>query len=266
MADMVIYLALTFWLMVALLEAFAIFKLFEGLVRPRWINLVLLPGMVVAELAYFLAGLLTGASVREAKLVSDEAVGQPAQQPANGIPILSPLLMALLPILSGLALIVTLYKCFDARLVDEFGGVWSRASDQLTQQLGWSLGAWFAIARDMLSLAERLVNALPVVRHWQAALFLYLTLSLAVRIVPLRGNLRSAMASIILIGGIAALVSLAAPRMTAWVRGEWTLLAYVIALLTLTLIIALLVRGLVGLVATVIGRGGGKRTASAKAA
>src|ERR1039457_3488164 len=99
---MFLYVALIFWLLVGLLEAFAIFKLVEGLVRPRWINLVLLPGTVVSEMAHFLAALLTGAAVRDAKLVSDESIGEAPAPSASGIPVISPLLLALLPILSAL--------------------------------------------------------------------------------------------------------------------------------------------------------------------
>ncbi len=261
------YLALTFWLMVGLLEAFAIFRLWEGLVRPRWIHLVLLPGTVVAETAHFLAALLTGAPVREAKLVSDEPVGLADEPPGpQGIPVLSPLLLALLPIVAGVVVIYLLYGNFDRSVVAAFQSAGLRGpsvDSQLTQSLTWRLGGWFQVGRDLLSLAERLVAALPLGgapaggasvlgggdsgQTWKSWLFIYLTACLAIRMVPLRGNLRSGMAAIVLVGLLATGLGKLAGRVDRGLHEAWPLLAYAIALLTLLLLVSLLVRGLVGL-------------------
>jgi hypothetical protein len=248
-----LYVALTFWLMVALLEAYAAFKLFEGLVRPRWINLVLLPGTLVAETAHFLAALLTGAPVRDAKLVSDESIGESPAPQASGIPVLSPLLLALLPILVALVILFLLYKHFDAAIVQNFAGA-NHGLDtdltQLAQELDWRLEKWFQIGRDLISLDERLIGVLPfsdIAHTWKGWLFIYLTACLAVRMVPLRGNLRSGLASVVLIGGLAAGLGWLLPSMTESLKKAWPLLGYMIALLSLLLLIALLVRGVVAL-------------------
>ncbi|MDD4890260.1 MAG: hypothetical protein PHU85_10060, partial [Phycisphaerae bacterium] len=210
------YVALTFWLLVALLEAFAIFKLWEGIVRPRWINLVLLPGTIVSETAHFLAALLTGAPVREAKLVSDESVGEGQPEKSTGVPVLSPLLLALLPILAGLTVILLLYCHFDDSLVNKFAISTQVAAGgtplpfdpaELPRSISWHLGEWFRAGKTLLTLSEHLIRALPFqdFRHtWKAWVFLYLTGCLAIRMVPLRGNLRSGMAAMVLIGGLAA--------------------------------------------------------------
>jgi hypothetical protein len=249
----VLYAALTFWLMIALLVAYGAFKLVEGLVRPRWINLVLLPGTLVAEMAHFLAALLTGAPVRDAKLVSDESIGESPAPSASGIPVLSPLLLALLPILSALVILFLLYKHFDATVVQSFAAA-NGGTDldlrQLAQELDWRLAAWFRIGRDLVSLDERLIGVLPfsdITHTWKSWLFIYLTGCLAVRMVPLRGNLRSGMASVVLIGGLAAGLGWLLPGMAESLKRAWPLLGYMIALLTLLLLIALVVRGAVAL-------------------
>ena len=248
-----LYLALTFWLMIALLEAYGAFKLVEGLVRPRWINLVLLPGTVVSEMAHFLAALLTGAAVRDAKLVSDESIGESPAPSASGIPVLSPLLLALLPILSALVILFVLFKHFDATIVQNFA-LANCGTDldlkQLAQGLDWRLGSWFQAGRDLITLVERLIGVLPfsdITHTWKSWLFIYLTACLAVRMVPLRGNLRSGMASVALIGGLAAGLGWLLPSMADSLRTVWPLLGYTIALLTLLLGFALLVRGVVAL-------------------
>lgn len=244
------YGALTFWLLIALLEAFAIFKLWEGVVRPRWINLVLLPGTIISETAHFLAALLTGAPVREAKLVSDESVAEGTPEKQTGIPVLSPLLLALLPILAGLAIIVALYRFFDAGLVNQMFA--PPLAMQLSQSVGWELGGWMQMAHDLLDLSERLLRSLPLrdLGHtWKAWVFFYLTGCLAIRMVPLRGNLRGGMASMVLIGALAGGLGWLAPhRVNAPLRGNaWSLLGYIVAALTVLLLVAMLVRGAVAL-------------------
>lgn len=273
------YLALTFWLMVALLQAYAIFKLWQGLVRPRWINLVLLPGTVVAETANFVAAMLTGAPVREARLVSDEPLGEGPDLGADakkGVPILSPLLMALLPILAGLGIIYVLYVTIDnsswpadsvvksfasdvshqdsvARQVGQTAMVGSGADDTsdhlLAQKLDWRLGSWFDLGRDVLTMSQRMIRALPFrdpQKTWPNWLFIYLTACLAIRMVPLRGNLRGGMAAVVLVGVLAYLLGLIKSVHQA-VSGAWTLLAFVIGLLTTLLLLTLLIRGVVAL-------------------
>jgi hypothetical protein len=257
------YLALTFWLLVAMLLAYGVFKTAEGMVRPRWINLALLPGTLVAETAHFVAAMLTGAPVSGVALVSDEPIDkQQADPPKEGIPILSPLLMGLLPILAAVAIIYTLYAVeLDQGMVETFArrsaNVQVRASIDapvtydfsLAQELDWPAEFWFTSARSMLRLCERLVDQLPfedLGDRWQTWLFVYLSACLAIRMVPLRHKLRNGLAGVILVGAFASLLGLIGAVDEA-IRDAWPLLAYVIALLTLLLLVLLIIRGAIGL-------------------
>ncbi|MCG3181368.1 MAG: hypothetical protein BIFFINMI_03755 [Phycisphaerae bacterium] len=251
------YLALTFWMMVALLEAYGIFKLFEGIVRPRWIHLVLLPGTVVAETGHFIAALLTGAPVQDAKLVSDESIADAGKAPPakSGVPVLSPLLIALLPIVAAMTIIYLLYRGgVDDGVVSSFSSNVGflrvlHGDSGLAQELGWRLGDWFGLAHGVLSGCQSLLGALPfedLADHWMGWLFIYLTACLAIRMVPLRHKLRSGMAAILLVGAFCWLLGLI-EKVNDGIHAAWPLVAYVIALLTVLLGIALLVRGAIAL-------------------
>ena len=52
-----LYAALTFWLLVVMFSAWGVHRLWSGLIKPRAVNFVLLPGTLVAQLGHVL-GLL----------------------------------------------------------------------------------------------------------------------------------------------------------------------------------------------------------------
>ena len=252
------YLALTFWLMIALLQAFAVYRLWQGIVRPRWINVVLLPGTIVAETAHFLAALLTGAPVRQAKLVSDDPIGEAigggsggggGGKEGKGVPVLSPLLLGLFPLLAGIIVIYLLYAYFDGAAVERI----ARHSQELSQRLDKVTpqpAEWpFYIIQQQLTLARELLNSLMRgAATWKLWLFAYLAMCLSVRMVPLRGNLRGGMAAVVLIGGLAAGLGYLFPSIDQGLHEQWKLVAYVIAQLTLLLAVTLAVRAIVALV------------------
>ena len=64
-----IYAAFSVYLLGILFAAMGVYRLWAGLVRPRWVNWALLPGTIVAEMAYILGCLITGGEIRRAKLM-----------------------------------------------------------------------------------------------------------------------------------------------------------------------------------------------------
>ena len=57
-----IYFAVTFWLLVAVLTAWGVHQLWSGMLKPRTVNSILLPGTLVAQLGHVLGLLVTGLS------------------------------------------------------------------------------------------------------------------------------------------------------------------------------------------------------------
>ena len=95
-----LYAALTFWLFIIIVTAWGVHTLWSGLVKPRVVNAVLLPGTLVAQLGHVLGLLITGNPVRNTELMSDDEKGAPkSEQPERQrIPILGPILVGLLPL------------------------------------------------------------------------------------------------------------------------------------------------------------------------
>ena len=63
-----LFAAMTFWLVTAVLSAWGVQQLWRGMVAPRVVNAVLLPGTLVAQLGHVLGLLITGATVNNATL------------------------------------------------------------------------------------------------------------------------------------------------------------------------------------------------------
>ena len=73
-----LYAALTFWLLVIVFCAWGVHALWSGLIKPRAVNTILLPGTLVAQLGHVLGLLITGNQVQNTALMSDDEDGKPA--------------------------------------------------------------------------------------------------------------------------------------------------------------------------------------------
>ena len=63
-----VYAAFTFWLLVIVLTAWGVHRLWSGMVKPKVLNTVLLPGTLVAQIGHVLGLLVTGATVTNTTL------------------------------------------------------------------------------------------------------------------------------------------------------------------------------------------------------
>ena len=95
-----LYLALTFWLMVIVLTAWGVERLWSGMVRPKVLNTLLLPGTLVAQIGHVLGLLVTGATINNTTLIQDDESGAPetTPDPHPRLPVTGPLLIRPLPL------------------------------------------------------------------------------------------------------------------------------------------------------------------------
>jgi hypothetical protein len=97
-----LYATTAFWLMVIVLSAWGVHSLWSGMVKPRVVNIVLLPGTLVAQMGHVLGLLITGATVSNTALIKDDETGAPLQsenaQPR--IPIIGPVIIGMLPLIA----------------------------------------------------------------------------------------------------------------------------------------------------------------------
>lgn len=241
-----LYAAMTFWLLVVVLSAWGVHQLWSGLVKPRVVNSILLPGTLLAQLGRVLGVLITGGTVNNTTLMKDDEGGEPVADSKSRpkIPIVGPVLVAMLP-LAACAVGVYLTT---AKLGGEVVGWMS--TQGVAQQLPQSLGAFWGMLRDTITLLERMVDAVLRTNlvHWKTLLFFYLVICLTVRMAPLPGNVRGSLGAILLVGVLIAGIGSAAPGTAGVVRGSWTVLSFSVGVLLLLLLLSLVVRGVVSLI------------------
>ncbi len=236
---------MTFWLLVVVFAAWGVRKLWTGLVQPKVLNTVLLPGTLVGVLGHVIGLLVTGATIRETTLYKEES-GEPTTtaDPKPRIPILGPIVIGLLPLVACATGIYFNAKYFGSGIMAGRGG------EVVGPKLPTSLAGFWQLLRDQITLVETLVSAVSAANFndWKTSAFLYLLACLAVRAAPFPGNVRGALGAIVLLGvggGVASsLFAVADPR----VQSAWAVLNLTVATLLLLLMLSLIIRGAIGLI------------------
>lgn len=241
-----LYVALTFWLLMSVMTAWGVHRLWCSMLPVKVVNVVLLPGTLIALLGHVLGLLVTGATVNTATLYKDDGTGNPetTTDPKPRIPVLGPILIGMLPLLACGA-----GTYLSARYLG-WGMTAQLSTEHVGPDLPTTLHGAFEFLRSQVSLIESLVSAVRSAdfHDWKTTLFLYLLVCLTVRMAPFQGTARGALGAIVLLGaGAAALTSLldvADPR----VQTGWTVLNLSFATLLLLLVVTLVIRGIVALV------------------
>jgi hypothetical protein len=241
-----LYAALTFWLLVVVLTARGVHVLWSGMVKPKTLNTVLLPGTLVAQLGHVIGLLVTGATISNTTLYGDDESRAPetTPNPKPKIPVVGPVIIGLLPLLACAAAIYVVARCLAGPVMADFNA--GAAGPVLPTTMA---GIW-QLLRDQITAVESIVSAIAAADYgsWRTWLFLYLVICLTVRIAPPPGNLRGAMGAILVLGVVTATVSSLVDVADARVRSAWSILNLTIAILFFLLFVSLLVRGAVGLV------------------
>ena len=237
------YVATTFWLLVVVLSAWGVHQLWSAMIKPKVVNTVLLPGTLVAQMGHVLGLLVTGATVTNTTLYKDDDTGAPQQteNPKPRIPIIGPVIIGLLP------LITCALGIFLA--ADWLGGTTFREMtvDRVPTALPTTLAAFWQLLRDLITLMEAVLAAATRcdLGDWRAILFLYLVVCLTVRMAPFPGNLRGSLGAIGLVGLLAVLLSLITGETQRVIERGWGVLSLSVAALLLLLLGTAAVRGVV---------------------
>jgi hypothetical protein len=239
-------IAVTCWSLVVVLTALGVHRMWCGIVRPRIIDAVLLPGTLLARLGYVLGLLITGGAVRNVRLLSDEdgGDGDPGGDHQTRVPVVGPVIVALLP----LAVVV-----FAIHLtLSALGGPLQSRMDALAIDPAPPravAGIW-QVLRDQITLVESLVSAIGAldIMSWRSWVLMYLLICLVVRIAPGTGCLRGALGGIILMGVVTGVANLLLQRQLFSMDIAWRILGVTQATALLLLLIGLLVRGTISLV------------------
>jgi len=242
-----LYAAATLWLMLIVLLAWGVHHLWSGLVKPKVVNAVLLPGTLVAQLGHVLGLLVTGGTVNNTALMGDDDNGAPEMdaEARPRVPIVGPVIVALLPMV---ALGAAIYFS-----VERVGGpVIAQLPPEalISKALPRTIPAFWDQLRALITLAQSTFDAVRQVdlTDWRNAVFVYLLICMSVRMAPLPGNLRGHLAAVLATGLLAALLGTLTPSIPAALERSWQVVTLTVATLMLLMMVSLMARAGVGLV------------------
>lgn len=247
-----LYAAMTFWLLTIALSAWGVHRLWCTIAKPRVVNVILLPGTLVAQLGHVLGVLVTGATVNDTTLYRNDESGEPGttRDAKPRIPVVGPIVIGLLPLLACAIAILLSARYLGSEVLQGLGLQAAPAA------LPTTLGGFWQFLRDGVTLMEALVNAVAgaLPGRWPVWVFLYLLVCLGVRMAPFPGNLRGSLGAIVLLGVASATVGTFSNALGDCVRRGWPVLSLTVATLLLLLLASALARGLTELV-RLVGRG-----------
>ena len=240
-----LYATTAVWLMVIVLSAWGVHLLWSGMVKPRVVNVVLLPGTLVAQMGHVLGLLVTGATVSNTTLIKDDETGAP-EQTENAkprLPFVGPVIIGMLPLMMcALAIFAAAHLLGGAT-------VKGMTSGAVSQTLPATLAAFWELLHHQITLMETtLAAALQSDLHdWHAWLFIYLLICLTVRMAPFPGNLRGSLGAIVFLGVLAAVAGSFIDQTRTVIENGWSVLSLSVSTLLLLLVVSLIVRGAVSL-------------------
>lgn len=244
-----LYAALTFWLLVISFCAWGVHAIWSGLIKPRVVNGVLLPGTLIAQLGHVLGLLITGNAVQNTALMSDDKKGEPqvATPETPKIPVLSSILIGLLPLVACATALYFVSRWWGQGV---FAALPEGGAFALPTALPGSLASVWDLLHRGIALVEMLVNAIidSNLPNWATVIFLYLAICLTVRMAPFEGNRRGALGAIVLAGLVIGVLGTLTGRVQEFVISCWPILTFGVAMLLFLLLVSLAVAGIVGLV------------------
>ncbi len=249
-----IYAATCVWLTLIVLMAWSVHRLWQGIVKSRTVNGVLLPGTLIAQLGHVIGLLITGATVNNTAWVEDNDRGEPSTQPGfkPKIPFVGPIVVALLPMLAlGGAIFLLVVRLGRPVIVQ-------LPMDALSTELPVTVGAFWDQLRALVTLAEETLAAASStgVTSWKTGLFIYLMTCFTVRMAPIPGNVRGHVGAIAAVGSIAALSATLSPKPLNIIQDGWPILSLTMGWLLLLMLLSLVARGAVETI-QMIGRSAG---------
>ncbi|MBI1827710.1 MAG: hypothetical protein HY287_08555 [Planctomycetes bacterium] len=241
-----LYFAFTFWLLVIVFSAWGVHHLWSGMIKPKVLNALLLPGTLVAICGHLLGLLVTGATVSQATLFKDDDSGEPetTTDAKPRIPILGPVVIGMLPLLACGMAIYFAARFMGSPLISHL------PTSYVGRTLPLSLAGIWQLLRDLISLTESMVAALRAANYhdWRVDVFLYLVICLCIRIRPFKGTVRGSLGAIVIVGIAGVGISSFWDAADARVQNMWATLNLMVATLLLLLIISLLIRGTFNLI------------------
>jgi hypothetical protein len=245
---MMLYAAVTFWMLMLMLIAWGVQQLWGSMLRSWMMESILLPGTLVARLGHLVGCVMTGAAMEGAAHDEAEESDEPEPRLRPRPPVIGPIFLALLPMMACMVGLACVMNGLGRDMVGRVGEPTMEMSVPTT-----TAGAW-QMLRDMITLTEHMVGTLTSAEfwRWQSWLFLYLVVCLAVRMAPLPGTLRGAVGATVVLGLVSALFGQLFPQAQDRIRQGWEVLSFAVAVLLFLLLLGLIIRGTMSLARVLI--------------
>jgi len=243
-----IYAAFSFWLVAIVLMAWAIHDLWSTIIKPKAVNVALLPGTLVAQLGRIVGLLITGAKVTNTALMTDDEDGAPATERRYEakLPVFGPVVVGLLPLLAtGIMTYVVLVGLGKPVVAAAYQGGDPLPQDLVLRELPDDPSAFWDQLRHLVTLAQGTLSAVlrADMAPWRIAAFVYLMICMTVRMAPFVGNIRGHLGAIAATGGILALAGTLSPAPAQSIEQLWPLISLAVGWLFLLLLISLIAHG-----------------------
>jgi hypothetical protein len=248
-----VYVEFTIWLLLIIFTSIGVYRLWTGMVRPAWVNWLLLPATIVSEMAYIFGCLITGGEIRHAKLLSGSGGGDEAEPSTEASPrwkVVGPVVAALLAIVACGGAIALADWLLGEPVMNEFRFTRALAdpADQSRALTRWDT-LWSRL-ENQLWLLRRMCETFGRLDwlNWRVPLFVYLAVCLSVRLAPVRRDLRATLAAAGIVAAAIVVVGAVSRRFEQLVEPVRPILTYVWGTLLLLLVGSLVLRALVALV------------------
>lgn len=235
-----LYATTCFWLVAAILMAWGVLHIWESLLKPKTLNTILLPATIVNDLTRVVALLVTGGTFNSPSGGEDDKKGGGSPTIRPKLPILGPVIVALLPMAALGAIAFLVMRQLGMPVVERV------SADLLSKELPRTMGAFWEQLRASVTLAEQTLAAIRADGLGLRGLLLaYLMVCCTVRLAPMPANVRGHLGAVAVLGVLGWLTSTLSPLPPDLVTRYWPFLVLVVGWLLLLLMISLLVRGAV---------------------
>lgn len=252
-----IYAAFSLWLVAIVLMAWAVHELWSRIIKPKVVNVALLPGTLVAQLGRIVGLLVTGARITNTALMEDDEDGAPVTERRYEakLPVFGPVVVGLLPLLAtGMMTYVVLVGLGKPVVMAAYQAGNPLPSDLVLREVPDDPSAFWDQLRNLITLAQGTLDAVlrAEMAPWRIAAFAYLMICMTVRMAPFAGNIRGHLGAIAATGIILALVGTLSPTPAQSIEHLWPLLSLTVGWLFLLLIISLIAHGAVAAVRMIV--------------
>ena len=193
-----IYAAFTMWLILTVFAGIGVYRMWSSLGKPAQVNWALLPGTLVSQMAYIFGCLITGGEIKNAKMMpakGDAGGGAPNTSDTPKLKVIGPVVSSLLVLVACAAATLAVHKALGKPVMDRFSGGTSSgysflatttAKTELPRDLPRSWEDGWKLAGEQLQLVKHTCETWWDLdwKNWRVALFVYLSICLAVRLGP----------------------------------------------------------------------------------